>query len=82
MDLVGWTNDRLVVDRIARLPQTEWVYGVPNASIVMAAFLHVAPGDSMAPISVRGTQPTISGLRLWKSVTICGARRSLAMQLR
>jgi hypothetical protein len=44
MELVGWTNDRLVADRIARLPQTEWVYGTPNASIVMAAFLHVAPG--------------------------------------
>ena len=44
MDLVGWTNDRLVADRIDRLPQGEWVYGVPNASIVMAAFLHVAPG--------------------------------------
>jgi RES domain len=44
MDLVGWTNDRLVADRIDRLPRAEWVYGVPNASIVMAAFLHVAPG--------------------------------------
>jgi hypothetical protein len=44
MELVGWTNDRLVADRLARLPQSEWVVGVPNASIVMAAFLHVAPG--------------------------------------
>jgi hypothetical protein len=44
MELVGWTNDRLVADRLARLPQSEWIYGVPNASIVMAAFLHVAPG--------------------------------------
>ena len=44
MALAGWTNDRLVVERIARLPRTEWVYGRPNASIVMAAFLHVAPG--------------------------------------
>ncbi|WP_064685663.1 RES family NAD+ phosphorylase [Rhizobium bangladeshense] len=44
MDLVGWTNDRLVADRIRRLPESEWVYGTPNASIVMAAFLHVAPG--------------------------------------
>ena len=43
MELAGWTNDRLVADRIARLPQAEWVYGRPNASIVMAAFLHVAP---------------------------------------
>jgi hypothetical protein len=44
MELVGWTNDRLVADRLARLPQAEWVFGVANASIVMAAFLHVAPG--------------------------------------
>nr|WP_276314934.1 RES family NAD+ phosphorylase [Rhizobium changzhiense] len=44
MELVGWTNDRLVADRIQRLPRDEWVYGVANASIVMAAFLHVAPG--------------------------------------
>lgn len=43
MELVGWTNDRLVAERVARLPQEEWVYGVPNASVVMAAFLHVAP---------------------------------------
>jgi RES domain-containing protein len=44
MELVGWTNDRLVAERIARLPQNEWVYGISNASIVMASFLHVAIG--------------------------------------
>jgi hypothetical protein len=44
MELAGWTNDRLVAERIARLPQAEWVYGRSNASIVMASFLHVAPG--------------------------------------
>ncbi|TBZ11728.1 RES family NAD+ phosphorylase [Rhizobium leguminosarum] len=44
MELVGWTNDRLVADRIQRLPEDQLVYGVANASIVMAAFLHVAPG--------------------------------------
>ena len=44
MELVGWTNDRLVAERIDRLPQSEWVYGAPNSSIVMAAFLHVARG--------------------------------------
>ncbi len=44
MELAGWTNDRLVVNRIHRLPEEDWVYGRPNASIVMAAFLHVAPG--------------------------------------
>jgi hypothetical protein len=46
LELVGWTNDRLVADRLHRLPQAEWVYGIPNASIVMAAFLHVAPGGT------------------------------------
>ncbi len=44
MELASWTNDRLVRERIHRLPSDEWVYGRPNASIVMAAFLHVAPG--------------------------------------
>lgn len=44
MELAGWTNDRLVAERLARLPQDEWVFGRPNASVVMAAFLHVAPG--------------------------------------
>jgi hypothetical protein len=44
LDLVGWTNDRLVAERINLLPQSEWVFGRPNSSVVMAAFLHVAPG--------------------------------------
>lgn len=43
MDLEGWTNDRMVEARLARLDETEWVYGIPNSSIVMAAFLHVSP---------------------------------------
>ena len=43
MELEGWTNDRLVAERVARLPKNEWVYGIPNASIVMASFLHAAP---------------------------------------
>jgi len=44
MELEGWTNDRLVAERVARLPRHEWVFGRPNSSVVMAAFLHVAPG--------------------------------------
>jgi hypothetical protein len=43
MELAGWTNDRLVAERLARLPQADWVFGRANASAVMAAFLHVAP---------------------------------------
>lgn len=44
MELAGWTNDRLVKERVTRLPQEQWVFGRANASIVMAAFLHAAPG--------------------------------------
>ncbi|MDV3252150.1 RES family NAD+ phosphorylase [Devosia sp. BK] len=43
MELSGWTNDRLVTERIARLPKADLVFGRPNASIVMAAFLHAPP---------------------------------------
>lgn len=43
MELEGWTNDRLVAERAARLPQAEWVFGTSNASVIMAAFLHAAP---------------------------------------
>nr|WP_255528942.1 RES family NAD+ phosphorylase [Roseomonas rosulenta] len=46
MELEGWTNDRLVAERIARLPQDQWAYATPNASIVMASFLHAAPSGS------------------------------------
>ncbi|WP_193334399.1 RES family NAD+ phosphorylase [Devosia beringensis] len=40
MELAGWTNDRLVAERLGRLPASDWVFGRPNASVVMAAFLH------------------------------------------
>ncbi|MFD1254661.1 RES domain protein [Devosia equisanguinis] len=43
MELAGWTNDRLVAERLARLPRADWVHGRPNASIVLAAFLHAPP---------------------------------------
>lgn len=43
MELEGWTNDRLVAERLARLPRRDWAFGTPNASVAMAAFLHAAP---------------------------------------
>lgn len=43
LELVGWTNDRLVAERVRRLPESQWPLGVANASIIMASFLHVAP---------------------------------------
>jgi hypothetical protein len=44
MTLEGWTNDRLVRQRLQRLPERDWVFGRPNASVVMAAFLHAPVG--------------------------------------
>jgi hypothetical protein len=44
MFLEGWTNDRLVAPRLAQLDRAAWVYGRPNASVVMAAFLHGSAG--------------------------------------
>lgn len=43
MELEGWTNDRLVAERLGRLPREQWVFGSPCASVVMASFLHAAP---------------------------------------
>src|SRR5207247_970117 len=41
-DLEGWTNDRLQAElgQLHLFPKSEWVVGVPNASVVMAAFCH------------------------------------------
>lgn len=42
MELEGWTDDRLVAERLRRLPREQWVFGRANASLVMAAFLHAS----------------------------------------
>lgn len=46
MELAGWTNDRLTPERLSRLPREDRVHGRPNASVVLAAFLHVSPTGS------------------------------------
>lgn len=43
MELEGWTNDRLVLERMSRLPRDQWIFGEKNASIVLASFLHASP---------------------------------------
>ena len=55
MELEGWTNDRLVLERLSRLNKSEWVYGVPNASVIMASFLHGGP------TGLRFTSPDLNG---------------------
>ena len=74
MELAGWTNDRLVAERVARLPRAEWVYGRPNASVVMAAFLHAAPG---------GMRFNAGTLGAWyASATLATAAAEVALHLR
>jgi RES domain len=46
LELEGWTKDRTVEARMNRLRPADWLHGVPNASMVMGAFLHVPPGGS------------------------------------
>lgn len=55
MELEGWTNDRLVLERVTRLKKSEWVYGIPNASVIMASFLHGGPNG------LRFTSPDLNG---------------------
>ena len=43
LEVEGWTNDRLVETRLGRIPKNQWVYGRPNSSVIMAAFLHGSP---------------------------------------
>ena len=59
-ELEGWTNDRLVATRLSRLDRSQWVYGRPNASIVMSSFLHG---------SVTGMRFTSAVLGAWYAAT-------------
>lgn len=74
MELEGWTNDRLVAARLARLPREEWVFGTPNASVVMAAFLHG---------SVTGSRFSSPDLGAWyAALSLTTAAAEVAHQLR
>jgi hypothetical protein len=44
--LESWTNDRVTgeLDRLAGLPDDEWLLDVPGATLVMAAFCYPPPG--------------------------------------
>lgn len=44
-ELEGWTSDRLSVEvgKLDVLPRSEWVTGVPGASVIMAAYCYPSP---------------------------------------
>lgn len=46
MELAGWTNDRLLPERLGRLPKEDWVHGRANSSVILAAFLHPSPSGA------------------------------------
>src|SRR5262249_33693620 len=45
LDLEGWTNDRISAEfgALHALPRDEWVVGITNATVIMAAFCHPHP---------------------------------------
>ena len=79
VELEGWTNDRLVETRLRRLPKSEWVYGRPNASVVMAAFLHSAPQGTRFAGPDLGAWYAASALETSALEVANGIRREIAL---
>lgn len=78
LELEGWTNDRLVQTRLKRLPRADWVYGRPNASIVMAAFLHGSPTGLRFTGPHLGAWYAASGFTTALLEVVNGLRREIA----
>ncbi|MGR3383153.1 RES domain-containing protein, partial [Roseovarius indicus] len=79
LELEGWTNDRLVAPRLRRLPETEWVYGRANASVVMAAFLHGAQQGTRFAGPDLGAWYAASALETSVLEVVNGIRREIAL---
>jgi hypothetical protein len=79
LELEGWTNDRLVAPRLKRLPESEWVYGRANASVVMAAFLHGAPQGTRFAGPDLGAWYASSALETSVLEVVSGIRREIAL---
>jgi len=79
LELEGWTNDRLVAPRLKRLPESEWVYGRANASVVMAAFLHGAPQGTRFAGPDLGAWYASSTLETSVLEVVSGIRREIAL---
>lgn len=79
LELEGWTNDRLVMHRLLRLPKAEWVYGVRNASVIMASFLHGSPEGLRFTSSDLGAWYASSALETGLLEVLNGLRRELSL---
>ena len=78
LELVGWTSDRLVETRLRRLEPADWVFGRPNASVVMAAFLHGSPGGLRFTSAELGAWYASSRLETAVLEAVNGLRREIA----
>src|SRR5262245_6111970 len=56
LELEGWTNDRISAELgvIKTIPASEWVVGVPLATIIMAAYCHPYPTGGRFNDGTRG----------------------------
>lgn len=79
MELEGWTNDRLAGPRLTQLDRAEWVFGRPNASVVMAAFLHGSPGGLRFSSATLGAWYASSDLTTSVLEVANGMRREMAL---
>lgn len=79
LELEGWTNDRLVMHRLLRLPKADWVYGVANASVIMAALLHGSPEGHRFTSPDLGAWYASSTLETGLLVVLNGLRRELSL---
>ena len=78
LELEGWTNDRMVETRLRRLDQADWVFGRPNSSIVMAAFLHGSPAGLRFTSPHLGAWYASSALETAMLEVVNGLRREIA----
>jgi len=55
-ELEGWTNDRISneLGLLHTIPESEWVTGLPMATVVMAAYCHPRPGGGRFSTDERG----------------------------
>lgn len=78
LELEGWTNDRLVLHRLRRLPPGDRVVNVPNASVIMAAFLHGSPEGLRFTSAALGAWYASSALETGLLEVLNGLRRELS----
>jgi|TARA_B100000519_G_C14259916_1_gene447128 hypothetical protein len=79
IELEGWSNDRLTASRLKLLPDDELVYGRPNTSVVLAAFLHGSPQGLRFSSPYLGAWYASSTIETSMTEVMNGLRRELSL---